>query len=172
MKWVLLAILLVIVPYTFITLRYRKPGPAFQPYEDMKNRANTSRLLSAGFQRVALTAARPATPTPALFNATISPAPGGLPGALRTTLVEPPPLPADIASVAGAPSVDAGAALYVRQAEIFIAPEFEKISGGLLSRTRESTVQLAVPAGLLKPGNYRLTLLGAQSSRAWTVRVQ
>jgi hypothetical protein len=30
----------------------------------------------------------------------------------------------------------AGAALYLRQAEIFITPEFEKISGGLLSRTR------------------------------------
>jgi hypothetical protein len=33
-------------------------------------------------------------------------------------------------------------------------------------------VQLTVPAGLLKAGNYRITLLGAQSSRAWTVRVQ
>ena len=37
------------MPYTILTLRYRKPGPAFQPYEDMKNRTNVARLLSAWF---------------------------------------------------------------------------------------------------------------------------
>src|SRR5690606_6014035 len=44
MKWVIVAIIAILVPYTFLTLRYRKPGPAFQPYEDMKNQANVTRL--------------------------------------------------------------------------------------------------------------------------------
>ncbi|MBI5767253.1 MAG: hypothetical protein HZA93_05610 [Verrucomicrobia bacterium] len=191
MKWIVLAIVVVIVPYTFITLRYRKPGPAYQPYEDMKNRANTVRLLSAGFQRVALVASRPAAPSHAVFNATFSAAPGGLPSVLRATLVEPPLLPASISSVAAAPTVDAGktysiqftcmlpdnkqqlagAVLYIRPKEIFITPEFEKLTGDLLSRTRESVVHVTVPAGLLKSGSYRITLLGAQASRAWTVQV-
>src|SRR5262245_25725972 len=52
MKWVVVAILLLIVPYTIITLKYRKAGPAYEPYEDLKNRANVSRLLAAGYQRI------------------------------------------------------------------------------------------------------------------------
>jgi hypothetical protein len=48
MKWIVVAIVAVIVPYTFLTLRYRRPGKAFEPYADMKDRANTMRLLSAG----------------------------------------------------------------------------------------------------------------------------
>jgi hypothetical protein len=191
MKWIVLAIIIVIVPYTFITLRYRKPGPAFQPYEDMKNRANTARLLSAGFQRVAVTATRPATPAHTVFSATVTTAPGGLPSALGSTLVETPQLPAEIGSVTAPPTVDAGkpypiqftctlpdnqqqlagAALYLRHSELFITPEFEKLAGGLLSRTRENVVHITVPAGLLRSGNYRITLLGAQSSRAWTLLV-
>ena len=98
MKWIALAILLVIVPYTFLTLHYRKQGPAFRPYEDMKNRAGVIRLLSAGFQRIPLAAQRPADPTGATAAATFM-APGGLPAELAATLVEPPLLPAEILTV-------------------------------------------------------------------------
>jgi hypothetical protein len=106
-------------------------------------------------------------------------------------LVEAPLLPISITSVSAPPAVDAGksysiqftcalpdnkqqlsgAALYIRKSEIYITPEFEKLSGDLLSRTRESVVQVTVPASLLKAGSYHFTLLGAQSSRAWTVQV-
>ena len=49
LKWIAIIILACIIPYTWITVRYRKPGPAFQPYDDSKNRANVLRLLDAGY---------------------------------------------------------------------------------------------------------------------------
>ena len=108
MKWVVVAIIAVIVPYTFLTLYYRKPGKAFEPYHDMQDRANTLRLLSAGFQRVSLAAARPADPIHGATVPTTS-APGGVPDALRATLVITPLLPAEILSVSAAPSTPANA---------------------------------------------------------------
>ena len=60
MKWVVLTIIAVLVPYTWLTLHYRKPGHAFEPYHDLKNRANIGRLLAAGYQRIPVDASRPA----------------------------------------------------------------------------------------------------------------
>ena len=191
MKWVALAILIVIVPFTYLTLHFRKPDPAFHPYDDMQKRANTARLLSAGFQRVPLVATRPALTAGTTHAATANSAPGGLPSSLTATLVESPKLSADIVSVSAAPTAAtgaaypiqftctlpdnkqqlAGAALFVRNGEIVITPEFEKLTGSLLSRTRETVGLLTVPAGALKPGRYQVTLVGAQSSRTWTLQV-
>ncbi len=190
MKWIVVVIVAVLVPYTYLTLHFRKPGPAFEPYHDLQDRANTLRLLSAGFQRVSLGAARPVDPARTTGAATL-PAPGGVPSALRSTLVQSPLLPSEIISVAAAPSTSSGAPysiyvtcalpdnkqqlsgaeLYVRGDEIWITPNFEKLTGGLLARSRETPVLLTVPAGALKPGRYQLTLLGQRSSRAWTLQV-
>src|SRR4030095_13974161 len=94
MKWIVVAIIAVVVPYTFLTLWYRKPGPAFQPYEDMKSRANVSRLLAAGYQRIFLPAQQPAATAARIESATVAAAPGGLPAGLRGVPVSPPPPPA------------------------------------------------------------------------------
>jgi hypothetical protein len=191
MKWILLAILLFIVPYTFITLHYRKPGPAYRPYQDMKDRANVARLLSAGYQRITLTAQRPADPAHPGAAALVTAAPGGVPAGLRSTLIEQPLLPAEILSVAAAPGVNAtapypiqftctlpdnkeqlgGAQLYVRGEELFLLPDFERLTGGLLTRSRENVILLTVPAGALKPGHYQATLVGQHSSKMWTLQV-
>ena len=192
MKWILLAIVIVVVPYTILTLRYRKPGPAFRPYEDMKNRANVVRLLSAGYQRVTLVAQRPADPkrhAPPLATQTAEP---GLPSDLQSTLVEPPLLPADIGNVSAFTHTDAhapyfiqftctlpndkqqlaGAELYVKGQQIVITPTFERLSGELLTRTRNNVIHLTVPAGTLKPGRYDVTLTGQRTSRAWPLEVK
>jgi hypothetical protein len=65
-----------------------------------------------------------------------------------------------------------GADLYVHGDELVVAPDYEKLSGQLLARTNENVVELSVPAGTLKPGRYRVTIVGAQSSRAWTMQVR
>jgi hypothetical protein len=65
----------------------------------------------------------------------------------------------------------AGAELYVRGEEIVVTPDFERLSGELLSRTRESWIRLTVPAGALRPGRYRVTLVGARASRSWALQV-
>ncbi len=190
MKWIVIVIVAVIVPYTYLTLRYRKPGPAFAPYHDMQDRANTMRLLSAGFQRITLGAARPADPVHGAA-ADVQPAPGGVPAALRSTIVVQPLLPAEILTVSAAPTASAvspyaipftcslpdnkqqlgGAELYVKGDEIWITPNYEKLTGGLIARSRENTILLTVPAAALKPGRYHVTLVGQNASRAWTLQV-
>lgn len=189
LKWILLAILLAIVPYTIVTLRYRKEGPAFQPYEDMKSRANVARLLSAGFQRVPLPAQRPADGRQAPGGAAVVSAPGGLPAELRSTLVEAPLLPAEITGVAALPAGRAnqdyqieftcvlptdhqqlgGADLYLKGDDLVLVPTFERVGGALLTRTRHTVVLVTIPAGTLRPGRFTLTLLGEKASRTWPV---
>lgn len=192
MKWIVLAIVIVLVPFTFVTLRYRKPGPAYQPYEDLKNRTNVARLLAAGYQRIPLVAQRPADGARAPGGAAVSAAPGGIPADLRTTLVEPPLLPVEIISVTAAPVANTlqnylvqlacslpsdrqqlgGADLYVRGDQVVIAPTFETVGGSLLTRSRQAAVLLTIPAGTLKPGRYTLTLLAEHASRAWPLEVR
>jgi hypothetical protein len=103
MKWVALAILVMIVPYTILTIKYRKAEPAYQPYEDSKQRANVMRLLDAGYQRLNVTAERPADPQNIVraMNtlAEITTTAGGLTEGLTAALVEIPQLPASFSSV-------------------------------------------------------------------------
>lgn len=192
MKWIVIAIILIIVPYTFLTLRYRKPGPAFQPYADIKNRANVSRLLEAGYQRISIHAQRPADNIPVSGGATVSAKSGGLPTELRSTLVELPLLPAEIIDVTAAPVANTlqsyaiqftcalsndkqqlgGADLYVRGDSIVITPTFEPVSGDLQNRTRQPLVLLTIPPGALKSGGYTVTLVGERLSRNWPLEVK
>lgn len=191
MKWVVLVIVICLGTYTFLTLHYRKRGPSFQPYEDMKTRAVTVRLLSAGFQRIAVSAERPADATAVPGGAAIAAAPGGLPAVLRETLIDQPVLPADYRRVAAAPRANpllpyaieftcsvgdhhqqlAGAHAYVREDQIFLVPEYEKLGGDLLARSRDTVVLLTVPSGTLKPGTYQVSLLGSRASRTWPLQV-
>lgn len=192
MKWVVLAIIVLIVPYTFLTLHYRKPGPAFRPYEDNKNRANTVRLLSAGYQRVTLGLQRPADPARGRgSSAEVAAAAGGVPAGLGTALIDQPLLPVSIDTVTAPGAIGAAqpypiqftcsladnkaqltdGLLYHRGTELIVVPALEKLSGGLMVRNRDSTVVLTVPGGTLKPGKYTVTLVGARSSQRWTLQV-
>ena len=65
----------------------------------------------------------------------------------------------------------ADAYLYHREGTLVLVPSFEKLNGGLLSRTRESTVLVTVPAAVLKPGSYTVTVIGGHASRSWTLQV-
>lgn len=190
MKWIFAAIVVFMAAYTYLTLHYRKPGHAYEPYHDTKTRVNVARLVAAGYQRVELTAQRPADVVSAANNAL--PAPGGLPEGLRTTLVAPPLLPAEILEVNAATSATTtepyriqfrcatpdekhqfiGAELYVHGDELIVTPNFEPLVGGLQSRTSDSLVVVTVPGGTFKPGSYRVTLAGEKLSRAWTLEVK
>jgi hypothetical protein len=191
MKWIVLAIVLVLVPYTYLTLHYRKPEPAFRPYQDMQDRANTIRLLSAGYQRITVEAQRSALASANPLTVSTTAAPAGLPAELRATLLVTPLLPTEILAVAAAPlaSTDApypiqftctlpdekhqlaDAELYVRGGEIFVTPNFEHLAGALAVRSRETIVQLSVPAGVLKRGHYQVTIAGEHASRTWMLQV-
>lgn len=195
MKWVIVAILLCIIPYTWITVRYRKPGPAFQPYADSKNRANVVRLLEAGYQRFTVPAQRNADPARFRLGAgaaAVTTAPGGLPVLLSQTLVEIPLMPETIIGVVAPATVQpdapyavqftcsvpdnkeqlAGAELYLRDQQVVLIPTFERIQGDLLARSRDSVVQIEIPAGTFKTGRYDVTLIGSRQSQAWTITVE
>ncbi len=192
MKWVVLAILLMIAPYTFITLNYRKENKPFEPYSDMKDRANTTRLLSAGYQRITLTAQRPAGDFSVPKGAQVAPTPGGVPEALGKTLVETPQLPTQILTVTAAPTANilqpylieftcalptdkqqlAGADLYVREQELVFIPTFGRIDTDLSTRSQNAIVLLTVPAGAVKPGTYAVTLVGEKGSKTWPLDVR
>lgn len=196
LRWIVLAILLFIVPYTFITLKYRKTGKAFEPYADMKAQANVNRLLDAGYRRLSLTAERPATPYSAAKltggkPARTTPAPGGLPAPLSETLVEKPRLPSAYSELVAPAEINTllpsqiqfvckvasdheqlgGAEVFVRDTSVVIVPSFETISGDLRTRTRESVVLLTLPAGVLPAGPHDVTLAGEHESLKWSLKV-
>ncbi len=196
MKWVVLAIIACLVPYTWLTLAYRKAGPSYQPYEDSKQRANVLRLLDAGYQRITATAERPAEPQ-ALIHAMndlaeVTEAPGGLTEGLATTLVETPQLPRSFASVSASRQTAGflpypvvftcvlgdqkhqlgGAQVFVRSQSVVIVPQFEPLDGDLTARTKESVVVITLPSGALKAGHYTVHLAGSEQSKQWTVEVK
>jgi len=196
MKWIVLAIAVVVVPYTAITLHYRKPGKAFEPYRDLKKQANVHRLLSAGFHRAALIAERPADLYPSLPSgsakaATASIA-GGLPASLAESLIEVPTLPTTVGSVQAPASISAllpsvieftaslndkkdtlhSAHLYSKDSELYLLVHFEHLPGELQSRSRENVVRLTIPGGTLQPGSYSVTLVATQRSESWRLEVR
>ncbi len=191
-RWVVLVIAIALPLYTFVTLHYRKAGPAFQPYGDLRDRADVVRLLSAGYRRVGLAVCRPADPRPAANPARSEPAPGGIPAPLRQTLIESPLLPAQVETVSApaavGPGADypielacsltdhkrqiSGAHLYLRGTEAVILPDFERLPDGLLTRSGETILLFTVPAGTFKPGSYRVTAVGEKASRVWPLHVQ
>jgi hypothetical protein len=189
MKWVILVIAVCLGGYTFLTLHYRKQGPAFRPYEDIQKRANVVRLLSAGYQRIPITADRPADGNRTHGGATISPAPGGLPAELRSTLVITPLLPTEILELTAAPRATAaqpyalqftcslpndkqqlhGADLYVHGDRLVLVPTFEYMGGDLLTRSRAAAVLITIPGGTLKAGDYQVTLVAERASKTWAL---
>jgi hypothetical protein len=192
MRWVVLAVVVAIPLYTFLTLHFRKASPAFHPYGDLRDRADVVRLLSAGYRRIGLEVERPAEPRRVANAAPTETAPGGIPAPLKQTLIESPLLPAAIQTVSAPATLGAalaypieltcslsdhkrqvsGAHLYLRGTEILILPDFERLPDGLLARSQESVLRLTVPAGTFKPGAYRVTLVGEKSSRAWPLQVR
>ncbi len=197
MRWIVASIVLFLVPYTYITIKYRKPGKAFEPYADFKEQANVHRLNDAGYRRVAIRAERP---FPSLAPGEITrgaparpaPAPGGLPDPLGKTLVEIPLLPVGYRDLVAAEELGSmlpariqfvarfetdreqlgGAEVFLRENTIVIVPTFEAVPGDLQARSKESPVLLTLPGGLLGPGEYLITLAGARDSLRWSVVVR
>jgi hypothetical protein len=197
MKWVVVAIVVFIGAYTFITVRYRKAGPAHQPFHDAKERETVARLREAGYTRIQASAERPADParTRAIFSETgaeVTDAPGGLPAELAETLLDKPKIPEGFASVVAPRGATAmlpylvqyvcllpdhkevvgETRVYSKDNHVAIVTDFERIDGDLLARTKESVVLLTLPPGTFKNGGtYEVTLVGRLGSKRWNVQV-
>ena len=196
LRWVVLAVVLFILGYTFLRLHYGKRGRPFEPYHDIGEQASTQRLLGLGYQRIPVDIERPADPLPAArlapAAAAVVNALGGLPEELGGALATRPALPAVIGSVTAPLEVAPtdtyrlqftcaqpdyktqihGAFLYRKDRQLFLLPHFEKMSGQLLARSKESVVLASFPTQSLKPGRYTVTLCGGHTSKSWGFTVK
>jgi hypothetical protein len=188
MKWIVLAIALFVVLYSYLNLHFRKPGPEYQPYQDSRQRAQ---LEKVGYQRITARVDRPSDPKPIPNTAPVFPAPGGLPADLLGTFSTPPLMPAEIGAVGAAGALDptetysiqfsctesdnlrevVGAHLYFKAGEIIALPDSEPLAEGLVARTRAAVIRIRVPPGAIPPGTYQVTLVGAEASKSWTLQV-
>ena len=192
MKWVVLAIIAILAPYTAITLLYRKETRPFEPYSDMKRQANVHRLLKAGFNRYPVSAERPTeglSPIPAARRTPTQTDAGGLPTTLADALIEVPHLPSTVRQLIAPVSVRVGQPLvvslvaglpdhkealgetylYVKDGELILLVGFDPLPGKLESRARDVAVRASVSTEHLKPGRYRLTVIGLKESQSGTV---
>jgi hypothetical protein len=196
LRWVVVAIVVFIVAYTFLRLYFGKRGKPFEPYHDLGERAVAQRLLDLGYARVAVEIERPAEILPASRFAPavdeIGSAFGGLPAELDGTLAARPALPASITSVT-APRETASGGTYALEftcaqpdyksqldsvlllrkgQQLFLLPDFPKLSGQLLARSKDTVVLVRFPAQSLAPGRYTVTLCGRRTSKTWQFTVK
>lgn len=193
MKWIIVAILACIIPYTWLTIAYRKEGPAHQPYQDNKDLAQVLRLLESGFNRFELSMTlleSPLYPSPGL--AATEKLPGGLPPLLRDLLIDAPAIPPRVPMVAAPATSSAGAAyvfhfacaqaaedeqpasaeLYRRGSELVVIINHDADGESLQTRDINAVAEVNLPADTLEPGSYQITLLGERESRRWQLTLQ
>ncbi|MGH7997645.1 MAG: hypothetical protein ACREFX_14970 [Opitutaceae bacterium] len=187
MKWVVLAIAVFILGYTYLNLRYRKPV-SFEPYEDARERA---RIASVGYRRVSLNLRQPAG-NRLVPSAGPVPVPGGLPADLYASLIEKPRLPESIGAVSAAPSLESGdlyrvrfrcaspgvhlqlgsAHLYQKSGVLYLVVGYVPIIDELAVRDTRTEVLLTAPANSVKSGRYRVVLVGRRESKAWPLIIR
>ena len=196
MKWIVVIIVVFIAGYTWVNLRYRKPGRGFRPYEDMNNRATTVRLLQGGWSRIPVTTRRPADKpagdeAPA-NAANISRGSVGLGIELDNAFAEKPKLPASIDRVVAPASVTHGTdyaayftvgfadnsallgdiVLYRKGNLLVLIPTLEPVPGKLLVRWKDGAYWVNFPTQSLPPGQYQVKLLAQGPAATWNVTVR
>ena len=192
MKWVVLAIAVFIVGYTFINLRYRKPGKGHEPAAEMKQRVTTARLKEAGWTVLPVNTNRPADKI-AFDDATISRGTFGLGLDFNTALVDKPNLLRSIDHVNAPDHVTAGndytayftgsladlkfqlgeIQLYRRGNELVLLPIIEHLPGKeLYSRWNDTNYSVTFSTVELPAGVYQISLFAQGPAAKWSFRVQ
>lgn len=117
---------------------------------------------------------------------------GGLPSELAQSFVEKPLLAERFANIVASTQTSAlmpyqiqcaatladhkrilsSAQLFRKDDQLVLIPIFEPLTGGLLARWTDITVQIAIPAGTLPPGTYTVTLVGARANATWPLQVK
>lgn len=117
---------------------------------------------------------------------------GGLPSEIAQSFVEKPLLAERFSSIVASTQTSAlmpyqvqcsatladhkrilsSAQLFRKDDQLVLVPIFEPLSGGLLARWTDITVQIAIPAGTLPPGTYTVTIVGARANATWPLQVK
>jgi len=194
MKWVVVVIVVCLGLYTFLTLTFRKPGPAYRPYQDAQDRATTARLLAGGWSRLPTTLTRPADLPPAAHApAAVTRDGPGLGAELTAAFAESPRLLATVEKVAAPAEVAAGTdytarfhgtladqrtqlgdvALYRQGNTLVLIPIVELLPDqGLMSRGNGAAYLVTFPTQNLPPGRYRVRLAARGPAATWSFSVR
>ena len=192
MKWVVLAIVIFIVAYTVINLRYRKPGRPHEPAAEMRQRVSAARLKDAGWVKMPVSTRRPAEKI-AAADARIARGNYGLSLDFNTALVDQSGLLRTIDQVSAPASVERGAdytayftgsiadlklqlgdiQLYRRGNELVLLPVTEHLPGQeLYSRWNDAIYCVTFSTGDLPAGRYQISLVAHGPAALWSLEIK
>ena len=194
LKWVVAAILVFVVGYTFVNLLYRKPGKPHEPYAEMLSRANAAKLQAAGWQRIPVDTRRPAEkPAADTVPAPVGRGGPGLGPELTEIFAERPRLLASIDSVSAPATVRHGEqysayfaaslsdlhgqladlSLYRKAGTLVLIATVEPLPGrDLRSRWNDSSYWFGFPTQSLPPGRYHLRLVATGPAATWSFELR
>jgi hypothetical protein len=196
LRWVVIAIVVFIVAYTFLRIHFGKPGRAFEPFHDLNEPPGAGRLVALGYERIPVELERPADPMPVSRFAPavgeVESASGGLPVDLDAAMPAKPALPANITGVTAPREIAARGVyavqftcaqpdyrtqlddtlLFRRENQLFLLPDFRKPGGQLMARWKESIVLAQFSTENLPPGRYTVTVCGRNTSKTWQFTIK
>ncbi len=193
MKWIIVAITLFVIGYTLVNVFFRKPGPAYRPYQDAQDRATVARLLAAGWHEIHVELIRPTERPPSANLAKINRASPGLGLTFDAHFADKPKLLASIDSVQATAELLQGdtyqtnftasiadlktqlgdVTLYRKGNELVLVPVIEPLPGTeLRSRWNDANYALSFPTKELAPGTYEIRLVANGPAAAWTFHVR
>ena len=189
MKWIVAAIVVFVVGYTLVNFYFRKPGPAYRPYQDAQDRATTARLVAAGWQKIAVDIRRPVeNPSAAATPAAISRDYIGVGADLDEKFAEKPKLLATIDKVVSPSAVEhdkdyslyftgsltdlkaqvGDLTLYRKGNQLVLIPSIEPLPGhDLMSRWTDSNYWVNFPTTNLPPGRYEMRIVANGPAAVW-----
>jgi len=193
MKWIIAAIIAFVIIYTAVNLYYRKPGPAYRPYQDAQDRATVARLLAAGWQKLTVTTRRPIEKMSANGPAPLHRSALGLGADFEPNFAERPKLlatidqvsaPAEViheqdytifftASLTDLKAQVGDTALYHKGYALVLVPTAETLPGKeLRSRWPDSNYAVTFSTTTLPPGRYEIRLVAKGPALAWSFIVK
>jgi hypothetical protein len=194
MKWIVVAIVVFAAGYTAVNLYFRKPGPAYRPYQDAQDRATTARLLAAGWHKLPVDDRRPVEKAQAPdVPAPITRGAVGLGLDLDPNFAEKPKLPASIDRVTAPASIQAGwdyslyftvtvanhkaqvgeLALFRRGNDLVLVPSLEPLPGqDLMNRWKDSDYAATFSTASLPPGRYTARIVANGPCATWSFTVK
>ncbi len=193
MKWIVVAIIVFMAGYTWIEIRYRKPGRSYRPYQDAQDRATTVRLLDAGWQKITVEIRRPAETASVASTAVTHRDYLGVGPDLDSKFAEKPALLASIDKVVAPTSVLQGSyyslyftaslsdlknqvgylTLYRKDNELVLIPTIEPLPGKeLMSRWPDANYWVGFPTNALPLGNYEMRIVAKGPASVWNFTVR
>ena len=190
MKWVALVIVVGIALYMWLTLEFRKPGRANEPWTDQRARAELAVLAEAGWSKSEVPFEPVVEFPPPRGNVSLGQA-MPIVDLLRQTTLDPWHLPIEVTASmapaewsAGQPytaylklDLDTdrmqigGFTVFRKSAHVILVPRWERVPGDLIARSRTATGRLLFNAGDVPPGEYTVTVVAIKSCATWRLSV-